>query len=49
MILYIGADVPAFLGEIPLWAGMVINGLVGDFAFTVVHPHCHVQDRIALG
>jgi len=41
MPIYIGSDVLAFMGLIPLWVGMITNSLIGYFAFTVVHDSIH--------
>lgn len=38
---YVTSDVLAVLGLIPLWAGMLINSVVGYYAFTVVHDAIH--------
>ena len=41
MGVYIGSDVLAVLGHIPLWAGMLINSVIGYLAFTVTHDSIH--------
>lgn len=38
---YLSSYVFAFLGHIPLWVGMVVNSLIGYYAFTVVHDAIH--------
>lgn len=41
MTVYIGTDVLAFMGLVPLWAGMIVNSLIGYYAFTVTHDSIH--------
>jgi fatty acid desaturase len=41
MTLYIGSYVLCFMNVMPLWVGMVINSIVGYYAFTVVHDSIH--------
>ncbi|HEX4872914.1 MAG TPA: fatty acid desaturase [Nevskiaceae bacterium] len=50
MTLYLGSYVAGFAGWMPLWVGMLINSLVGYYAFTVVHDAIHraVSTRTAL-
>lgn len=38
---YIGTDVLAVKGVLRLWEGMLINSIVGYFAFSVVHDSIH--------
>lgn len=38
---FIVSDVVSVMGIIPLWGGMLINSLVGYYAFTVVHDGVH--------
>ena len=38
---YFGTDVLAVMGLLPLWQGMLINSVVGYFAFSVVHDSLH--------
>ncbi|WP_052378432.1 fatty acid desaturase [Polycyclovorans algicola] len=41
MSVYISSDALAFLGVLPLWAAMIINSVIGYYAFTVVHDAIH--------
>lgn len=41
MTVYIGTDVLAFMGRIPLWTGTLVNGAIGYLAFSVVHDAIH--------
>jgi fatty acid desaturase len=41
MTVYLGSDVLAVLGRIPLWAGMIANSLIGYLAFSVIHDSIH--------
>ncbi|WP_029919501.1 fatty acid desaturase [Nevskia soli] len=41
MTVYIGSDVLAVMGRIPLWAGMVANSVIGYLAFSVIHDSIH--------
>ena len=41
MTVYIGSDVLAFMGLLPLWVAMLINCVIGYYAFTVVHDSIH--------
>ena len=41
MTVYIGSDVLAFMGLLPLWKAMLINCVIGYYAFTVVHDSIH--------
>lgn len=41
MTVYLGSDVLAVLGRIPLWAGMLANSLIGYLAFSVTHDSIH--------
>ncbi|HKY91847.1 MAG TPA: fatty acid desaturase, partial [Nevskiaceae bacterium] len=41
MTTYLGSDVLAVLGVIPLWAGMIANSVIGYLAFTVTHDAIH--------
>lgn len=41
MTIYLGSDVLAVLGRIPLWAGMIANSLIGYLAFSVTHDSIH--------
>jgi fatty acid desaturase len=41
MTTYIGSDVLAVLGIIPLWAAMLANSVIGYLAFTVTHDAIH--------
>jgi len=38
---YFGTDILAVMGILPLWQGMLINSVVGYFAFSVVHDSLH--------
>lgn len=40
-VVYVGSDVLAVLGHIPLWVGMVVNSVIGYLAFSVVHDAIH--------
>ncbi|MGH8460386.1 MAG: fatty acid desaturase family protein [Stenotrophobium sp.] len=39
--VYVGSDVLAVRGDIPLWLGMIVNSLIGYLAFSVVHDSIH--------
>ncbi|MGH8456171.1 MAG: fatty acid desaturase [Stenotrophobium sp.] len=39
--VYAGSDVLAFMGLLPLWAGMIVNSVIGYLAFSVVHDSIH--------
>lgn len=40
-VVYVGSDALAVLGHIPLWAGMIVNSVIGYLAFSVVHDSVH--------
>lgn len=40
-VTYVGSDVLAVLGHIPLWVGMIVNSLIGYLAFSVTHDSIH--------
>lgn len=41
MTTYLGSDILAVLGTIPLWAAMIANSVIGYLAFTVTHDSIH--------
>lgn len=41
MTVYLGSDVLAVMGVIPLWLGMLCNSVIGYLAFSVVHDAIH--------
>src|ERR1700741_3413859 len=41
MTVYVGSDVLAFAGRMPLWLGMCANSVIGYLAFTVTHDSIH--------
>ena len=40
-VIYLGSTAMAAMGEIPLWAGMLINSAIGYLTFTVIHDSLH--------
>ncbi len=39
--VYLSSYVLAGIGLVPLWVGMVVNSVIGYFAFSIVHDSIH--------